>query len=92
MHPRNPPHIAAFLNHQPEIDETAFVAPTAAVIGAVRIGAGSSIWYQVTLRGDNNFITIFICPYVVTKLTWILNTILIHIIKPILIIISIVIC
>ena len=58
MHPRNPPHIAAFLNHQPEIDETAFIAPTAAVIGAVRIGAGSSIWYQVTLRGDNNFITI----------------------------------
>ena len=58
MHPRNPPHIAAFLNSQPEIDETAFIAPTAAVIGAVRIGAGSSIWYQVTLRGDNNFITI----------------------------------
>ena len=58
MHPRNPPHISAFLNHQPEIDETAFIAPTAAVIGAVRIGAGSSIWYQVTLRGDNNFITI----------------------------------
>ena len=54
----NPPHIADFLDHKPEIHETAFIAPTAAVIGAVRVGAGSSIWYQVTLRGDNNFITI----------------------------------
>ena len=54
----NPPHIAAFLDHSPEIDDHAFIAPTAAVIGAVRIGAGSSIWYQVTVRGDNNYITI----------------------------------
>ena len=53
-----PPHIAAFLDHSPEIDDHAFIAPTAAVIGAVRIGAGSSIWYQVTVRGDNNYITI----------------------------------
>ncbi len=51
-------HIAPFLDHHPEIDPTAFVAPTSAVVGAVRIGANSSIWYQVTLRGDNNFITI----------------------------------
>ena len=53
-----PPHIAAFLDHSPEIDDRAFIAPTAAVIGAVRIGADSSIWYQVTVRGDNNYITI----------------------------------
>ena len=33
-----PPHIAAFLDHNPEIDDHAFIAPTAAVIGAVRIG------------------------------------------------------
>ena len=53
-----PPHIAAFLDQSPEIDDRAFIAPTAAVIGAVRIGADSSIWYQVTVRGDNNYITI----------------------------------
>ena len=55
---QNPPHIAAFLDHVPEIDDRAFIAPTAAVVGAVRIGADSSIWYQVTVRGDNNYIII----------------------------------
>ena len=58
MRHHNAPYIAPFLDHMPDIDKTAFIAPTAAVVGAVRIGAGSSIWYQVTLRGDNNFITI----------------------------------
>ena len=58
MSPHNPPHIAAFLDHVPEIDDRAFIAPTAAVVGAVRIDADSSIWYQVTVRGDNNFIII----------------------------------
>ena len=27
-------------------------------MGAVRIGPMSSVWYQVTIRGDNNFITV----------------------------------
>ena len=58
MNPLNPPYIAAFLAHEPEIDDRAFIAPTAAVVGAVRIGAYSSIWYQVTVRGDNNYIII----------------------------------
>ena len=58
MKPPEQPHIATFLDHTPEIDKTAFIAPTAAVIGAVRVGANSSIWYQTTLRGDSNFITI----------------------------------
>lgn len=52
------PYIAPFLEHYPEIDESVFIAATAAVVGAVRIGAKSSIWHQVTLRGDNNYITI----------------------------------
>ena len=58
MESQNQPHIAAFLGKVPEINESAFIAPTAAVIGAVRIGSKSSIWYQVTLRGDTNFITV----------------------------------
>ena len=53
MKPYNPPHIAPFLGHVPEIDDRPFIAPTAAVVGAVRIGADSGIWYQVTVRGDN---------------------------------------
>ena len=52
-------YIAAFMDLVPEIDSTAFIAPTAAVIGAVRIGANSSVWHQVTMRGDNNYIAIF---------------------------------
>ena len=51
-------YIAAFMDLVPEIDSNAFIAPTAAVIGAVRIGANSSVWHQVTMRGDNNYITV----------------------------------
>ena len=52
------PFIAPFLDHHPEIDASAYIAETVAIVGAVRIGLDSSIWHQVTLRGDNNFITI----------------------------------
>jgi len=51
-------YIAPFLDLVPEIDPSVFVAATAAIIGAVRIGANSSVWHQVTLRGDNNYILI----------------------------------
>ena len=56
------PYIAPFLNLYPEIDNTAFIAATAAVVGAVRVGAGSSIWHQVTLRGDNNISPLAMAP------------------------------
>ena len=36
-------YIAAFMDVVPEIDSTVFVAPTSAIIGAVRIGANSSV-------------------------------------------------
>jgi carbonic anhydrase/acetyltransferase-like protein (isoleucine patch superfamily) len=36
----------------PVIDETAFVAPNSVVIGDVVIGAESSLWFNVTVRGD----------------------------------------
>ena len=52
------PFIAPFLGHYPEIDASAYIAETAAIVGAVRISSNSSIWHHVTLRGDNNFITI----------------------------------
>ena len=42
----------------PVIDETAFIAPTAAVIGDVTIGAGSSVWFGAVVRGDFQPITI----------------------------------
>ncbi len=42
----------------PSIDPSAWIAPTAAVIGDVRIGAGSGVWFHCVLRGDANFIQI----------------------------------
>jgi carbonic anhydrase/acetyltransferase-like protein (isoleucine patch superfamily) len=39
-------------NVAPRIAADAFVAPTAAVIGDVEIGAGSSVWFHCVLRGD----------------------------------------
>lgn len=36
----------------PQIGEGAFVAPSADLIGDVRIGKGCSIWFHATLRGD----------------------------------------
>lgn len=47
-----------FEGRLPSIDPTAFVAPSAAVIGDVELGADSSIWYHCVLRGDTNFIRI----------------------------------
>ena len=42
----------------PKVHETAFVAPSADVIGEVEIGAHSSVWFQVVIRGDVHQITI----------------------------------
>ena len=42
----------------PEVAETAWVAPTAAVIGAVTIGAGTGVFYSAVVRGDKSTITI----------------------------------
>lgn len=42
----------------PTIDPTAFVHPDAIIIGDVHIGAHSSIWPGVVIRGDVNFIRI----------------------------------
>lgn len=42
----------------PIIDDTAFIAPTASIIGDVEIGAGSNIWYNCALRGDVHHIKI----------------------------------
>jgi carbonic anhydrase/acetyltransferase-like protein (isoleucine patch superfamily) len=46
------PPLYPFEGKLPAIDPTAFVAPTAAVIGDVEVGPDSSIWYQCVLRGD----------------------------------------
>lgn len=47
-----------FEGKRPVIHPEAWVAPTAAVIGDVEIGAGANIWYHCVLRGDTNIIRI----------------------------------
>jgi carbonic anhydrase/acetyltransferase-like protein (isoleucine patch superfamily) len=42
----------------PAIDVEAWVAPSAEVIGKVRLGRGGSIWFGAVLRGDNEWISI----------------------------------
>jgi carbonic anhydrase/acetyltransferase-like protein (isoleucine patch superfamily) len=42
----------------PRIAPDAFVAPTAAVIGNVEIGAESNVWFHCVLRGDSNIIRV----------------------------------
>jgi carbonic anhydrase/acetyltransferase-like protein (isoleucine patch superfamily) len=50
--------ILPFKDKRPQIDETAFIAENAVIIGDVTIGTKSSIWYSCVLRGDMNFIRI----------------------------------
>ncbi|MFL6717758.1 MAG: gamma carbonic anhydrase family protein [Burkholderiaceae bacterium] len=42
----------------PRIDDSAFVAAEATLIGDVHLAAGASVWPGATLRGDNEPITI----------------------------------
>jgi carbonic anhydrase/acetyltransferase-like protein (isoleucine patch superfamily) len=42
----------------PRIHETAFIAPSADVVGDVVIGDNSSVWFQVVIRGDVNSVHI----------------------------------
>lgn len=50
--------IRDFETHTPRIAETAYIDPTALVIGDVEIGANVSLWPQVVVRGDIHFIKI----------------------------------
>ncbi len=52
------PLIIEYQEHSPAINETAYVAANAVIIGNVEIGAGSSVWFNCVLRGDVNFIRV----------------------------------
>ncbi len=50
--------IYALGDQVPDIDPSAYIHPDAVVIGAVRIGAESSVWPGAVLRGDDGQIVI----------------------------------
>ncbi|CAN5678071.1 gamma carbonic anhydrase family protein [soil metagenome] len=45
--------ILTYNGRSPRIHPTAFIAPTAVIIGDVEIGEHASIWFGAVLRGDN---------------------------------------
>jgi carbonic anhydrase/acetyltransferase-like protein (isoleucine patch superfamily) len=50
--------IIEYRGKRPRVDPSAFVAPTAVLIGDVEVGPESSIWFGAVLRGDNGPIRI----------------------------------
>lgn len=42
----------------PDLDKAGFIAPSADIIGEVSVGSESSIWFNVTIRGDVASVTI----------------------------------
>ena len=51
-------HIITYNGKTPEVDPTAWIAPTATLIGDVTVGPGASIWFGAVLRGDMDRIEI----------------------------------
>lgn len=50
--------VRAFGGVHPKIDPTAFIEPSAQIIGDVEIGEQSSVWFNSVIRGDVNPIRI----------------------------------
>ena len=43
---------------RPKVHQDAWIAPTAVLIGDVRVGAGATIWFGAVLRGDDSYIEV----------------------------------
>jgi carbonic anhydrase/acetyltransferase-like protein (isoleucine patch superfamily) len=50
--------ILTFKGITPEIDESVFLCSGVKIIGDVKIGKDSSVWYNTVIRGDVNYIRI----------------------------------
>lgn len=50
--------IKPYLGNTPQIESAHYIAPSATLIGEVVMGAGCSVWENVTIRGDVASITI----------------------------------
>ena len=52
------PLVYAIHGNTPDVDQAAFIAPGAVLIGAVTLGAGTSVWFGCVLRADGGSITV----------------------------------
>jgi len=48
----------AYHEHQPQVAESSYIAPGAAVIGRVHLAEAVSVWFNAVLRADNDDIRI----------------------------------
>ena len=48
----------ALTEKSPRVDDSAWIAPDANIIGNVILGKNTSVWFCTTLRGDNELIDI----------------------------------
>ncbi|HTI97895.1 MAG TPA: gamma carbonic anhydrase family protein [Dongiaceae bacterium] len=52
------PQLDQFLRRKPRLGKNVYLAKTAVVVGDVKLGAHSSVWYNAVLRGDINRIVV----------------------------------
>lgn len=50
--------IMKFKGIEPEIAQSAFLTPMVSIVGDVKIGERSSVWFNTVIRGDVNFVRI----------------------------------
>ena len=50
--------IFPYRGRHPQVHQNSFIAENAILVGDIKIGPGSSIWYSCVLRGDLNHIRI----------------------------------
>ncbi len=55
---RNSATIRPYLDLEPDLDPSVVVMEGVRIIGDVKIGAGSSIWYNTVIRGDVHWVKI----------------------------------
>jgi carbonic anhydrase/acetyltransferase-like protein (isoleucine patch superfamily) len=51
-------HLIEVNGLRPTVGENVFLAPTATLIGDVRVGAGANVWFGAVLRGDYSYIEV----------------------------------
>lgn len=54
----NEPFFGKIGGHSPDIASDAYIAPMTTVVGRVRIGARSSVWYGCVLRADDEEVVV----------------------------------